>query len=176
MLLSDDQLQLVPLDESFVDFLTCIRTDWSNYGFFFDFHLATREQDSPGLVALAHDPARPTLYRGRRAGTGTGRHDRSHRALTAESYRGIRAALCGSLTAAVPDVARRASHLVLDYAFRVIELRVSTSAFFTDNERAIRLYHQLGFEHEGCMRGHIFKNGRYEDVTLMAIFAPRLDR
>jgi len=39
---------------------------------------------------------------------------------------------------------------------------------FTDNERAIRLYERFGFEREGTMRQHAFRDGRYVDTHFMA--------
>lgn len=42
---------------------------------------------------------------------------------------------------------------------------------FAFNTRAVRLYEKLGFEQEGLFREHVLKNGRYEDVVSMAIFA-----
>lgn len=44
-----------------------------------------------------------------------------------------------------------------------IELEV-----FTDNERAIRLYERFGFEREGTMRQHAFRDGKYVDTYMMA--------
>lgn len=40
---------------------------------------------------------------------------------------------------------------------------------FHDNERAIRLYEQLGFEHEGRQRAGFWKDGEYKDMLLMGI-------
>lgn len=39
---------------------------------------------------------------------------------------------------------------------------------FTDNERAIKLYERFGFEREGTLRQHAFRNGRYVDSYSMA--------
>lgn len=39
---------------------------------------------------------------------------------------------------------------------------------YTDNERAIRLYERFGFEREGTMRRHAFRDGKYVDAHLMA--------
>ena len=44
-----------------------------------------------------------------------------------------------------------------------IELEV-----YADNEAAIRLYERFGFEREGVMRQHAFRNGRYVDSIMMA--------
>jgi putative acetyltransferase len=39
---------------------------------------------------------------------------------------------------------------------------------YSDNESAIRLYQRFGFEHEGIMRQHAFRNGKYVDSIMMA--------
>lgn len=44
-----------------------------------------------------------------------------------------------------------------------IELEV-----YADNEAAIRLYEGFGFEREGVMRQHAFRDGRYIDSIMMA--------
>ncbi|UJW83917.1 GNAT family N-acetyltransferase [Devosia sp. SL43] len=50
-----------------------------------------------------------------------------------------------------------------------VELSVHAS-----NERAIRLYESLGFEHEGRQRSARFIDSRFEDIVLMARLAPSL--
>ncbi|NLY90213.1 MAG: GNAT family N-acetyltransferase [Firmicutes bacterium] len=39
---------------------------------------------------------------------------------------------------------------------------------FTDNERAIHLYEKFGFEKEGVKRLAAIRNGKYDDVLMMA--------
>lgn len=39
---------------------------------------------------------------------------------------------------------------------------------YADNEAAIRLYERFGFEREGVLRQHAFRNGRYVDSIVMA--------
>lgn len=39
---------------------------------------------------------------------------------------------------------------------------------YTDNEPAIRLYERFGFEREGTLRQHAFREGRYVDAYMMA--------
>ena len=173
MLLSDDYVQLVPLEETYVEFLTWIRTDWANYDFFFDFHLATREQELTWIARVTHDPSQVNfviLSKGsdsQPAGTISltsidvrSRHAEYGRLFVAPQHRGS-------------GVARRASRLLLDYAFRELNLQKIYLRVFADNEPAIRLYTHLGFEAEGCLRSHVYKDGVYRDVRLMAVFAPQ---
>lgn len=43
---------------------------------------------------------------------------------------------------------------------------------YTDNEPAIRLYERFGFEREGTLRQHAFRDGRYVDAYVMARLRP----
>ena len=39
---------------------------------------------------------------------------------------------------------------------------------YTDNEPAVRLYERFGFEREGLLRQHAYRDGRYVDALMMA--------
>jgi putative acetyltransferase len=43
---------------------------------------------------------------------------------------------------------------------------------YTDNESAIRLYERHGFEREGTLRQHAFRDGQYVDSYMMARLRP----
>jgi putative acetyltransferase len=43
---------------------------------------------------------------------------------------------------------------------------------YTDNEPAIRLYERFGFEREGLLRRHAYRDGRYVDAYFMARLRP----
>ena len=43
---------------------------------------------------------------------------------------------------------------------------------YTDNEPAIRLYERFGFEREGTLRRHAFRDGLYVDAYVMARLRP----
>lgn len=43
---------------------------------------------------------------------------------------------------------------------------------YTDNESAVRLYERFGFEHEGLLRRHAYRDGRYIDAYMMARLRP----
>ena len=43
---------------------------------------------------------------------------------------------------------------------------------YTDNESAIRLYERYGFEREGTLRQHAFRDGHYVDSYMMARLRP----
>jgi putative acetyltransferase len=53
-------------------------------------------------------------------------------------------------------------------------LRVELEVY-TDNEAAIHLYKRFGFEHEGTLRQHAFRNGQYVDSYMMARLRPSVN-
>lgn len=171
MLLSDGVIRLVPLDTTHVDFVTAVRTDWRNYEFFFDFHLATREQELDWITRVGNDASQVNLVMlsdddgGRAVGTIslTSIDRRSRHAEYGRLYVDPEFRRCG--------FARRASMLILQYAFDELNLRRVYLRVFSDNHSASDLYRGLGFEEEGCLRQHVYKNGVYRDVTLMGMFA-----
>jgi RimJ/RimL family protein N-acetyltransferase len=64
---------------------------------------------------------------------------------------------------------REALWLLLDYAYRIRNLRrvcLHVSAF---NERAIRVYRALGFVEEGRLRQHVWIGDRYDDLVCMGL-------
>lgn len=69
---------------------------------------------------------------------------------------------------------RAAIRTLLDYAFRLANLRRVWLRTHSENERAIRAYRSVGFVEEGRMREHAWLAGRYVDVVIMGIL--RSDR
>jgi RimJ/RimL family protein N-acetyltransferase len=64
---------------------------------------------------------------------------------------------------------RDAIQLLLDYAFRLLNLRRVWLEVHAENERAIRAYRACGFVEEGRQREHIWLAGRYVDGIFMDI-------
>ena len=64
---------------------------------------------------------------------------------------------------------REAVSLLLDYAFRVRNLRRVWLEVHAANERAIRAYKACGFVEEGRMREHVWLAGRYVDNVIMGV-------
>ena len=56
----------------------------------------------------------------------------------------------------------------IELADKWLNLRRLELEVYTDNEPAIRLYERHGFEREGHLRGHAFRDGRYVDSYTMA--------
>lgn len=63
-----------------------------------------------------------------------------------------------------------ASLLLLDWAFDCLNLHKVQAAVFPHNRRAKSLNKGLGFREEGVLKEHIFHEGRYTDLVLVAVF------
>jgi len=63
----------------------------------------------------------------------------------------------------------------LDLADNWLNLMRLELEVYTDNEAAIRLYERFGFEREGTLRQHAFRDGRYVDSYMMARLRPAGD-
>lgn len=64
---------------------------------------------------------------------------------------------------------REAVGLLLDYAFRLRNLRRVWLTVNGRNERALRAYRACGFVEEGRQRQHVWSNGAYDDLVYMAV-------
>jgi RimJ/RimL family protein N-acetyltransferase len=64
---------------------------------------------------------------------------------------------------------RDAVRVILDYTFRIRNLRRVWLEVHSDNERAIRAYRACGFVEEGRQREHLWLSGRYVDNVLMGV-------
>lgn len=60
----------------------------------------------------------------------------------------------------------------LDLADNWLNLTRLELEVYTDNEAAIRLYERFGFEREGLLRQHAYRDGRYVDSYSMARLRP----
>ncbi len=60
----------------------------------------------------------------------------------------------------------------LDLADKWLNLTRLELEVYTDNEPAIRLYEGFGFEREGTLRQHAFRDGHYVDSYMMARLRP----
>jgi len=56
----------------------------------------------------------------------------------------------------------------LDLADNWLNLTRLELEVYTDNEAAVRLYERFGFEREGLLRRHAYRDGRYVDSYVMA--------
>jgi len=56
----------------------------------------------------------------------------------------------------------------VDLADKWLNLTRLELEVYTDNEPAVRLYERFGFEREGTLRQHAYRDGRYVDAYMMA--------
>ncbi|WP_164670090.1 GNAT family N-acetyltransferase [Virgibacillus doumboii] len=64
---------------------------------------------------------------------------------------------------------KEAMNLLLEYAFLEMNLHRLSLSVFSFNERAIKLYEKIGFQHEGKSRQSLFRNGEWHDIIHMGI-------
>ena len=60
--------------------------------------------------------------------------------------------------------------LMLDFAFRQMNLNRVYLKVYADNARAVRCYEKCGFMLEGILKDEIYREGAYRDVAMMARF------
>lgn len=70
---------------------------------------------------------------------------------------------------------REAIRILLDYAFRLANLRRVWLQTHAENERAIRAYRAVGFVEEGRLREHLWLAGQYVDVVILGILRSEFD-
>lgn len=63
-----------------------------------------------------------------------------------------------------------AKMLFLNYAFNTLNLRKICSAVLSFNERSQAYNKKCGYKTEGVLRRHVYKDGKYRDEVLMAVF------
>jgi RimJ/RimL family protein N-acetyltransferase len=62
-----------------------------------------------------------------------------------------------------------AINLILRFAFTELNLRRVSLTVFEYNPRAIRCYEKAGFQHEGCVRGGVNREGQHWDELYMGL-------
>ncbi|PKO98502.1 MAG: hypothetical protein CVU13_10110 [Bacteroidetes bacterium HGW-Bacteroidetes-8] len=67
------------------------------------------------------------------------------------------------------EYGKEASILILNYAFYELNLHRIFLTVRIDNEKAKKLYEEIGFNLEGVLKEAIYKNGLYIDMLMMAI-------
>lgn len=63
-----------------------------------------------------------------------------------------------------------AKMLLLEYAFNTLNLRKICSAVLDFNGRSMKALEKCGYKPEGVLKEHFFRNGRYVDEHLFAVF------
>ncbi|MDI6917337.1 MAG: GNAT family protein [Thermoplasmatales archaeon] len=58
---------------------------------------------------------------------------------------------------------------LVSLAFNELNLHKIYLHVFPSNKRALKCYEKCGFKKEGVLREHVFKGGKYQDLTVMSI-------
>ena len=66
--------------------------------------------------------------------------------------------------------AKEASELIINHGFEKLNLYKIYLGVNAENSAAVGLYKKLGFIEEGVRKGQILRNGKRQDLVLMAIF------
>lgn len=67
-------------------------------------------------------------------------------------------------------LATHATHLAMEYGFKVLNLYKLYLIVDTENKKAIRIYTRMGFQTEGELKDEFFINGEYRSVLRMRLF------
>lgn len=87
--------------------------------------------------------------------------------ISSVAYLGI---VIGDKTEQGKGKAREAMHILLQFAYKQLNIRKVNLEVAAFNPKAIDLYKSLGFKTEGIFKEQIFMNGRYYDKHSMALF------
>lgn len=82
--------------------------------------------------------------------------------------------LIGDANSRGKGIGKEVCRLVLEYAFDQLNIRKVFLAVFANNPGAKKLYENLGFQEEGCLRKHVWREGQYMDLHQMGIFKDEL--
>jgi len=64
---------------------------------------------------------------------------------------------------------REAIALLVDYGFRLLNLRRIWLEVHANNDRAMACYRSCGFAEEGRLREHVWTDGKYVDLVVMGL-------
>lgn len=65
---------------------------------------------------------------------------------------------------------KKVTKAIVGWGFSQLNLHKITLGVLGNNERAIRMYENLGFGREGVLRDEQFRDGKYLDLIQMAVF------
>lgn len=167
-MIQGERVLLRPMEEGDTDDIVRMRTEPSVLSELFSDEPPTRESHRQWLVRIRQEGTRQEFMivekaTGRSVGTiGLSQIDRNHR-------RAEYGVLIGEADARGKGFAVEASRLLLGYAFGRLGLNRVYLHVFPENEPALGLYRRLGFEQEGLLHQHVYKDGRFRDIIVMSI-------
>ena len=62
-----------------------------------------------------------------------------------------------------------ALHTLLSYGFQDLNLHKIWAEVYSNNDNALEMYKKCGFEVEGKLKKHIYKNGNYIDLNIIGL-------
>lgn len=62
-----------------------------------------------------------------------------------------------------------AARILVDFGFRDLKLHRISAAMGPDNAASIAIVRRLGMVYEGCIRDHVYTNGRWRDSLLYSV-------
>lgn len=63
-----------------------------------------------------------------------------------------------------------ALEILISFIFNELNLEKIKLSVYSFNDRALKCYKALGFEEEGVLKKEVFREGKYHDIILMAMF------
>lgn len=78
--------------------------------------------------------------------------------------------LIGEKTQQGSGIGKEAMDLLIDYAFKALNLRKISLEVRTDNKAALLLYEKIGFRKEGTLKDHYYSAGKYHDALILSLF------
>ena len=78
--------------------------------------------------------------------------------------------MIGERSAQGKGLASESVELVVDYAFRTLNMRRLTAGAHVENRASLQCFLRLGFQQEGLLRQHAYVDGRYVDYMVLAMF------
>ena len=68
------------------------------------------------------------------------------------------------------EIFKKTTDFIVDYGFNSLNLNKITTETFSHRTHQIELLEKYGFERQGVLKDHIYKDGKYWDSHLHAIF------
>jgi UDP-4-amino-4,6-dideoxy-N-acetyl-beta-L-altrosamine N-acetyltransferase len=128
-------------------------------------HVIAPEEHARWFAGMLEDPRVEYLI-GEHAGRPIGMVAFTH--IDAASRRASWAFYVGE-RAAPPGSGAALEFLALEHAFGARGLRKLSCEVLAFNARVVKLHRKFGFRQEGLLAAHALKNGRFEDVVLLAL-------
>ena len=150
------------------------KNDAQYYEYFYELVPITMQQQQEWLSKIIHDPSEIifsiALKKSRDVCIGTvGFQHIDLRNRKAEWGRWI----IGDRENAPRGTGKEVEFLMLEYAFEHLGINKLFCEVLKTNEKVVSLHKRFGFVEEGLLKEHIFKQGAFVDVILLALYAKR---